>query len=357
MSKQNLDIIGDADTTNNSASTDTDATQIDNTINISTQPSTDTDKATSSAEVVSAVPPKKSPLFTIKTGLYTVFSALARALAVQLFLIPNSIVLGGATGIASLIEIKLYSVSPIFSACYFLIFINIPLLIIAFFKVGKRWTIRTTINVLLTSIFLWLIKFFDLARLLNTTNSEQTVLFVLMGGVLSGLALPMMLNAHGSTGGSDIIALLIRKKNSVTTIRNILYMDIAVSALSAVVLMSFNVFVFSMMALFASEVIGEIMYKGYSSAMVLEIVTDKPQEVSHALMYDLKHGVTNIKIRGTYTNSEKMLVICVIYKRQINAAKQLIREVDNKAFAYVLNVKEVVGLGFRNKEEELISKD
>lgn len=304
-----------------------------------------------------ASPQKKfKGLFRPKSFFQTVLSALARAVGVQLFLIPNSIILGGAIGISSLLEITVGQPmgQELFSACYWLLIINAPLLLLAYFKIGKNWALRTTVNVLLTALFMWVIRFVKLADILDATNSNYKVLYAIIGGVLSGIALPTMFNVHGSTGGSDILGLLIRDKakGSSRVMRMILYMDIAVSAVGAAILLNFEVFVFSMIALLASEVVGELIYRGYSSALVMEIVTEKPEEINRALMEQLKHGVSNIKIKGAYTNTEKTMVLCVIYKRQVVAARRIIRTVDEQAFAYILNVKEVVGRGFKNTEEE-----
>ncbi len=300
-----------------------------------------------------AAPVKKHKhVFKTKSFLQTALSALARAVGVQLFLIPNSIILGGAIGISSILEITVGQ--EFFSACYWLVIINAPLLILAYFKIGKNWAMRTAVNVLLTALFMWVIRFTNLAEILDTTNSQYKVLYAIIGGVLSGIALPTMFNVHGSTGGSDIIALMIRDKakGSSRVMRMILYMDIAVSAAGATILWNFEVFVFSIIALLASEVAGELIYRGYSSALVLEIVTEKPEEVSRALMEQLKHGVSNIRIKGAYTNTEKTMVLCVIFKRQVVTARRIIRTIDQTAFAYILNVKEVVGRGFKNTEEE-----
>lgn len=293
------------------------------------------------------------------TALTVVAAAVLRAVGIQMFLIPNRIVLGGATGIASLIEL-LWGQMEIFSACYFLLIINIPLLIVAYFKVGKNWAIRTAIGLFITAIVMWLIRFFDLPNLLGATNPDNKVLYALIGGILQGLSLPMMLSVHASTGGSDIVAMLIkiqRQKTSAGVMRSILYMDLFVAICASLALWDFDCFVYSIVALFTSEVISELIYRGYSSAIELEIVTDKPVEVSSALMTALNHGVTGIKVKGAHSGEDKVMVICVVFKRQLNMARKIIRTVDPNAFAYAVNVKEVIGFGFANKEEELDNND
>lgn len=294
-----------------------------------------------------------------KGFLFLATAALSRAIGVQLFLIPNSIVLGGVTGLASLIEI-LWGDMEFFSACYFVLIINVPLLILAYFLVGKKLTARTVIYLFMTALFMWLIRFFDLSTLLGANNPENKTLYAIIGGILEGVSLPLMLSIHGSTGGSDIVAMLVKvqkKRNSTGVMRSILFMDMVVMTGASFALWSFDCFVYSLVALFASEIVGELIYRGYSAATVLEIVTDKPAEVSKALMTNLSHGVTDIKVHGVHSNVDRIMVICVVFKRQLTAARKIVRSVDPNAFAYVLNVNEVVGLGFRNKEEELEKND
>ena len=87
--------------------------------------------------------------------------------------------------------------------------------------------------------------------------------------------------------------------------------------------------------------------------MELEITTDKAEEMREALIAEIKHGVTTIRVVGGYSKQEKNMVLCVINRRQLTQARKIIHRVDPQAFAYVENVKEVIGKGFVNKEEEL----
>ena len=85
----------------------------------------------------------------------------------------------------------------------------------------------------------------------------------------------------------------------------------------------------------------------------MEITTEKPQELADALLAELKHGVTQVRVTGGYSHSEKTMLLCVLNKHQLTHARRIINQVDPSAFAYVENVKEVVGKGFANKEIEL----
>ena len=146
------------------------------------------------------------------------------------------------------------------------------------------------------------------------------------------------------------------------SMRVILYIDLATILVAALVSQffikgegfdGFSVFVYSIATQIASEIVQEMIYKGYSSAMGLNIVTSKPVEVSEALKTKLGRGVTNIRVEGAYSHEEKTMVMCVVYKRQLNRAKHIIKETDENSFATVFTVREVVGKGFKNTETEL----
>ena len=112
-------------------------------------------------------------------------------------------------------------------------------------------------------------------------------------------------------------------------------------------------FVYSVAAMFIGEIVQELIFNGFSAAVELEVTTEKPQEMADALQGELKRGTTNIKVVGGYSHQEKSMVVCILNKRQLTHARRIINKVDPTAFAYVENVKEVIGRGFVNKEIEL----
>jgi len=117
-----------------------------------------------------------------------------------------------------------------------------------------------------------------------------------------------------------------------------------------------EIMIYSISTQCMANVVQSNIYKGYSSAYGFDIITDKPQEVARALSENLHRGLTGIKVTGMYTHQDKTMIVCVIYKRQLNRARQLVRKVDPEAFATVYTVKEVVGNGFRNTEEDIEDK-
>ena len=195
-------------------------------------------------------------------------------------------------------------------------------------------------------------------------GEKDKVIYVILGGALHGVSLPIMLSVNASTGGSDIVGLMMQKRSkqsSSIAMRVVMLTNVAVVFLASVaaylvkkdISHAVNMFIYSVAAMFVCEIVQEGIFKGFSAALELEITTEKPQEMANALQAGLKHGVTKIKVVGGFSQSEKIMILCVVNKQQLTHARKIINEVDPKAFAYVENVKEVLGKGFANKEIEL----
>lgn len=306
-----------------------------------------------------------------KNVLVIVFAALCSAVSLELFLLPSNVVIGGALGVSCILDLLLSngmdSALWYFSTGVWLVAINIPVLVYCFTHFSKRFALRTTLYVGVLATLLVVLRLTNVSQLLNNiidaNSPSDRVVYVIIGGALHGLSLPMVLSVSGSTGGSDIIGLVVQKnsKNGGKGImRSVFLANVVIMACSSVVYGLFydittavNMFIYSISALFICEVVQEAIFKGFSAALELEITTDKVDEMREALIAELKHGVTTIRVVGGYSRQEKNLVLCVISRRQLTHARKIIHRVDPEAFAYVENVREVIGKGFANKDESI----
>lgn len=306
-----------------------------------------------------------------KTVFNIVAAAFLRAVALELLLIPNHVIIGGAVGVAGLLSWVIPGAGNL--AGVFLLAVNIPLLIIAFVKTDKGFAIKTAICVVLMTAMMEVLAVTGVAQIIHTSpaTGEDMVLFTLLGGALNGLSLPLMLSIQASTGGSDIVTMVMQRHGQRENyFRVILCIDIATIVIAAIVSQICGValesgvsidiwlyvLVYSIAAQFTAHVVQNQIYKGYSSAFGFDIITDKPKEVADALSANLHRGLTGIKVTGMYSHKDKTMIVCIIYKRQLNRARQIVRQADPNAFATVYTVKEVVGNGFRNTDEDIQSK-
>ena len=299
-------------------------------------------------------------------------ASLATAFSVEVFLLPSHTLIGGVTGLSSFLDIILTGLDRskwYLSVGLWQLVINIPIIIYCFLQFRRRFAIKTAIYVTLLAVELVVLRLCNLGELFKSVMNKDPanydlVIYVLLGGALHGISLPMMLSVNASTGGSDIVGLIVEKhsrRGSSSAMRVMFAVNITVIAIASVVyyfvkndgVAALNMFIYSVAAMFIAEIVQETIFKGFSSAIELEITSDKPEEMAEALKEGLKHGVTSVKVTGGYTKQEKILILCVISKSQLVKARRIINKVDPNAFAYVENVKEVLGKGFANKENEL----
>lgn len=298
-------------------------------------------------------------------------ASLATAASIELLLLPANVIVGGASGIASILDILLSGLDPskwYMSAGVWIVAINVPILIYSFIRFRKRFAVKTMLYVLFLAAELLVLRVCNVGEIFKKVmvaegDDLDKVVYVLLGGVLHGLSIPMVFSVNGSTGGSDIVGLIVQrysKKSSSDAMRVILATNMAILFVSSLVYFfvskdsveAINMFIYSVAAMFIGEIVQEMIFKGFSAAVQMEITTEKREEMIEALQNELKHGTTTVKVVGGYTHQERDMVICIVNKHQLSRARRVIKQVDPQAFAYIENVKEVIGKGFTNKEIE-----
>ncbi len=293
-------------------------------------------------------------------------SALMTSFPLEILLIPANVIIGGASGVAIVLDMFVSDGKWYLSAGMWVLLINIPIIIYCFIRYQKKFALKTLLYVAFVVAQMLTFRVTGLAQIVGTylggTDGANRVIYTLAGGAIQGLSLPLMLSIDGSTGGSDIVGMILRrytKRSATDGLRAILYFNIGVVAIASIcqyivfddATKAFNTFIYSISAIFISEIVQEFVFKGFSAAYELEITTDIPEEMAAKLREELKHGTTMIKVVGGFSHTEKTMVVCVVEKRQLMTAKRIIRQVDEKAFAYVEPVSEVMGKGFINKED------
>lgn len=320
---------------------------------------------------------KQQFLHNLKQVFIILVASLASAVAIDLLLLPCNVISGGALGIASIIDILLTGTDSskwYMSVGVWLVVVNFPIVIFTFFNFRRRFAVKTMLYVLMLSAFLVVFRVCNLSEVFKhvmvSENEEiDKVLYVVLGGALHGVSLPMMLSVNASTGGSDIVGLAIQrrfKNSSSQGMRVILLTNICILLISSIVYFfvnkgsnviqadkeAINMFIYSVASMFVGEIVQETIFNGFSSQVELEITTNDPIKMTEALQTHLKHGTTTVKVVGGYSREEKQMILCIINKRQLTKARRVISETDPQAFAYVENVREVIGFGFANKEIE-----
>lgn len=259
------------------------------------------------------------------------------SVSVNMFSAPNDIVQGGLTGIATAIN-HLLPFMPIGT----LIFIgNIPLFILGFKELKGGFFIK---SVAATAVFTGAI---DLGSLFIEPYMGDKLLSCIFCAVLSGVALALIFMTGATTGGTDILAMLIRRKHPRLSMgRVILVMDFAVVLLSFLVYREIESIMYAIIVIFLSSKVIDIVLYGSDNTKLLFIITKQKSPMLEKLLCEIGRGATVIDAKGGYTLKDKHIILCAAKKTQINRILRLILEIDPEAFTIVCDAGEIIGEGF-----------
>lgn len=262
---------------------------------------------------------------------------LLYALAFNLFFDPFLISPGGVSGLAMMLN-HLTG----FPAGVAIILMNVPLIVLAFIRLGPRFIVSTAVATFLSSILI------DLTTWIPTPV-EEPILAALCGGVLIGVGLGMIIRAGASTGGTDIISRLLQASHPHLKMGQlVLFVDGAIVCLSSAVFKDFSLMVYALIGLtICSRLMDTILY-GFDFATLIYIISDRHQELGDAIQEKLDRGVTYLEAQGGYTMKQKKVILCAIKRGQVAALRGLIESIDPSAFFIVTEGHQIYGDGFLN---------
>lgn len=272
--------------------------------------------------------------------LLIVFSAALLALSYHIFIFPNEFAPAGLPGIETILQ-YLFG----FKVSYLNFLINIPLVAVIWFLVGKEYAIKSAAYAAVFSLVLLAFDYIDISRFVyHTENGTSTLLAPVAGGVISGFCYGIVMKRNGSTGGTDLVAAIIHHYHPEFNLLWVIFSINAIVAAASYFVYGFKLepVILCIVYCYLSSQVCDVMLKGFKEAVKFEIITDRPEELSKALMENLHHGVTKIAAVGGYTHESKTLLICVVNKRQIVQFQRIIQQFEG-SFAYLSGVKEIMG--------------
>ena len=279
------------------------------------------------------------------------------ALAWDIFLIPNNLVGGGVTGVGSIIE---YATHGVIKTGYSYFVINAILLTIGLFTLGKSFGLKTVYAVVVASLTLSLggdIIPRSFIQAMAIDNGK--LLCVIMGGMLSGFGIGLTMSQGGSTGGTDIIALILNKYHGISPGRVILWIDVVIIA-SSILVPSYTPD--GALVPFIDKIM--VVVYGYILAAVLSVVLDwtlagsrqsvqlfitskkHSTEIANEITHELHRGVTILNGKGWYSQQDIQVLMVLTRKNDLNIMLRSIKAIDPKAFVSVATVTAVYGKGF-----------
>ena len=269
----------------------------------------------------------------INEYLLIVIGSLLTALSFNFFFIPNKIAPGGLSGIATV----LYHIFR-FPVGATTLVLNVPLFIAGIRQLGGHFGIRTLLATILLSVFIDIVKV--------PVLTDDSLLASIYGGCLMGLFLVIIFRMNATTGGSDLFVKLIHKYFPSISVAWVLYAVDFIVVVMAAILLGPSKGLYAIVALAVSARVMDLVQEGLNAAKAFFIISDHAEEISKRIMEEMDRGVTMLDGRGAYTGNEKNVILCVIRRTQITQLKDLINEIDPKAFVLVADVREVMGEGF-----------
>lgn len=259
------------------------------------------------------------------------------AIGIQWFYHPAALVSGGVTGIAMIINY----ITPSAPVGVMIIVINIPIFIIALRKYGWRFMAGSLFGTLCSSVAI------DLLALAPVTITVEPFLASVYGGIITGLGLGIVYTTGSTTGGTDVVAKLIRGKFPYVNFGTmILVLDAVIIAVYALLFKKYDSAMYTVIAVYiAARVIDLVLY-GSSQSKLCHIISEYSDEIKSAIVEKLNRGVTVLSGKGAYSGADKQILLCVVKRQQIIEIKKIVKNIDKRAFVIVTDTRDVFGEGF-----------
>jgi len=262
--------------------------------------------------------------------------SLLNSIAINAFIIPHKLLSGGVAGIAIIVQ---YITS--ISSGFIILALNIPIFLIGLKRVDRDFTIFSLIGMLSLSFFLVVTRGIG-ARLMV----QDIMLSSIYGGVLGGIGSGIVFRNRASQGGTDIIAVTLKKSFGVSISTLSLIMNAAVVAVGLTI-SRVEVALYTLISMYIASGVMNRVIEGFDRKKLVFIVTTKEKDVSSAIMKELGRGVTYFYGEGAYTGKDKKVIYCIVTLNQLMKTKKLVEDIDPGAFMSIVDASEVKGRGFK----------
>ncbi len=296
-----------------------------------------------------------------KTGKVLIFIAgvLMYSFSIAIFLNPSGLTPGGASGFAIGIQRLVHNLGgPYIGTGILMALINVPLMILGVWKLGLRFMIPTVAGTFSNT---FMVEVFErsLLPVLKERMGENfidPITGALFGGVISGLAIGMLIYIGASFGGSDIVVKVLHTKyRYLKTGTFYIIVDGAIMLFGTAANwqnLALDVLAFSLVCVFLQSFFTDRVLYGGDESRMLYIITNREPEIANRINLELHSGVTYLHGEGAYTGADKKILLCVMRKRQVPKAREIVLSEDSSAFMIVTSASQVLGNGFKRLDSE-----
>lgn len=276
---------------------------------------------------------QKIKIFLTKYFFITIGAFIA-AFAIDTFLMPNKIIDGGIVGISMMVS----SLTK-FNFGLILILLNLPFLVLAYKKMGKRFIITVFYGVFMLGLF---------ANFLTFKVTESDLLATVFGGIILGFGVGLILRNEGALDGTEILAIRLSKKFGFSVGEIIMFFNFFIYS-AAGFLYGWDSAMYSILTYFIAFRVIDIVLEGLNSSKLISIISNQYKELGDAIMKELDKSVTYTRRKGSFSGKEQVSVYCVVSRLEITKIKTLIKEIDPTAFYFIQDVHEVDGIRVKKK--------
>ncbi|MGN7387663.1 YitT family protein [Sporosarcina sp. SAFN-015] len=277
-----------------------------------------------------------------KRIIVVIFGSLLMAISLNFFLINANVYASGFSGAAQLVSSILFDQLGISVSTGILLFLfNIPVFILGWFRVGRGFTIYSIISVVFTTIFLEILPVLSL--------SSDIILNAVFGGVIAGVGVGISLKLGASTGGMDIVAMVLSRLQDKPIGTYFLLLNGIIIVLAGILYEPENA-LYTMVALYVTTSVIDMIHTRHEKVTAM-IITHKAEELQQAIHQKMVRGITIVPAKGAYSKEDKNMLYLVITRYELYDLEKIINEVDPQAFT---NIVQTVGIfGFFRREGEL----
>jgi uncharacterized membrane-anchored protein YitT (DUF2179 family) len=280
-----------------------------------------------------------------------ILGAFITASGFVLFINPYNFIPGGVYGISIVVHFLTQNIFDFWDTGIpiglFGLILFLPLTIIAIIILGPRFGIKTIVGFIFTSIFMdFLTSIIGNADPLNLKN--DLLLASIFGGVFIGSGIGLILKSKATSGGSDVIAMIISKITKWQLSHLIIYVDTTIILFGLIVFKDWKIPMYSWLIIFISGKAMDLVIAGISYDKALIIISDKHNEIRDKIVNDLNRGGTFLSGEGMYDNKPKKIIYTVVNRREISILEDFINKIDPNAFITVIDAKEIMGEGIKS---------
>lgn len=293
---------------------------------------------------------QKDKLFSwkwIKSYSLIIVGAFIMASGFVLFITPYKIVPGGVYGISIVLHYIFDTPVGLMALCF-----DIPLTILGIKILGPRFGVKTVVGFSATAIFMDTITYFYGSEPLVVGDALLSSIF---GGLMIGIGLGLIFKSRATSGGTDIVAMMISKYTKLPVGQLLIIIDSAIVIIGLIVFKDWKIPLYSLIVIFITGKVVDIILEGMNYDKVLFIISEHHKEIRDKIVGDLNRGGTFLKGEGMFTGKEKSIAFVVVNRREMTMLQDYIRHIDPEAFVTVLNSNEILGNGFRSLRDKLDS--